>query len=76
MSACICKRALCCRATGFNFNKNSINNVCAEVGNSLDENDKIGTLSSMSFRVNHPVIMGTEVYLDDSGKKYSLSGMN
>jgi len=59
-TSCICLRAVCCRANDFCYQ-------C--IGN--EETDKDGTddVKDMGilYKLNHPSIMGTGVYLDDSG---------
>jgi len=51
-SKIICQRALCCRASGFDLSKDAIDK-------NHDDNGK--------YRLNHPVVMETSVYMDESG---------
>lgn len=53
-SKIICQRALCCRASGFSLTKE------AEV-------DDRGKSDDTRYRLNHPVLMETSVYMDESG---------
>ena len=53
-SKIICQRALCCRANGFGTSKE------AKVEDSSKGNHT-------RFRLNHPVLMETSVYMDESG---------
>ena len=56
-SRAICQRAVCCRADGFRS------------GGS--DHDSAG--SEEIFHLNHPTLMETNVYMDESGKQgYSL----
>jgi double-stranded RNA-specific adenosine deaminase len=52
---CICRRAICCRATDMPKKRQ----------HSLVEKDDYDNRSA--YRLHHPTIMGTGVYMDDSG---------
>lgn len=58
-TSCISQRAVCCRADGYCKDGN---NTEAN-GNMNDDNE----MQNLSYRLNHPSIMGTGVYLDDTG---------
>lgn len=58
-TSCICQRAVCCR-----IGKHDVNNQ--KVFGSVD--NEVSTSSQGNLRLNHPAIMGTGVYLDESGK--------
>ncbi len=53
-SKIICQRALCCRASGFSSSKE------------VEVEDR-GNSGSTRYRLNHPVLMETSVYMDESG---------
>jgi len=53
-SRAICQRAVCCRAEGFRSRREG-------------ESDNDGVDCDGQFRVNHPVLMETSVYLDETG---------
>ena len=59
-TSCICQRAVCCRV-----GKHGVDNQKV-FGNGDNE---ISTSSEGKLRINHPAIMGTGVYLDESGKR-------
>jgi hypothetical protein len=55
-SGAICKRAVCCRADGFG----------ARGGGGCGSNDAADDL--WKYKLNHPTLMETNVYMDDKGK--------
>jgi len=61
---CISQRAVCCRACGYNDSKT----VKRKWNVADDQNEENGNVEPSEFQLNHPSIMGTSVYLDDSGK--------
>ncbi len=62
-SRAICKRAVCCRAEGFPSLRKG--------GSDDDEVDGGG-----EFRVNHPVLMETSVYVDETGIVLVMFGLS
>jgi double-stranded RNA-specific adenosine deaminase len=60
---CICRRAICCRMQeGIRKKKRAWT-----PGHQPTVAQHSGTLSSESYRYNHPAVMGNAVYMDDSG---------
>jgi hypothetical protein len=77
---CICQRAICCRANGFDnliekdYKKKARMRIEREKDNCHENGDLsgVGSLPTnvngiKKFSLNHPSIMGTGVYLDESG---------
>lgn len=60
-SRAICQRAVCCRAEGFRSRREG-------------ESDNDGVDCDGQFRVNHPVLMETSIYLDETGILLVLIG--
>jgi len=65
----VCQRAVCCRAYGF---ENDLKRMVAKrkkkgVDGSSSLRSLEQTVCSSKYRLNHPSIMGTGVYLDESG---------
>lgn len=56
-SRAICQRAVCCRADGFGTRKT------AQAGCAETVRDVFG-----KYKLNHPTLMETNVYMDESGK--------
>jgi len=59
LTGCICRRALCCRADGFG-------QVRKRKHSSRDGSDNSSAPSS-KYSLQHPAVMGTGVYMDDTG---------
>ena len=57
-SRAICQRAVCCRAEGFGLGKS---------GRKSKSDDNAGPESLGKYEVNHPALMETNVYMDESG---------
>lgn len=55
-SRAICQRAVCCRADGFRASATSMNNDNKDAEN-------LG-----KYKLNHPTLMETNVYMDEAGK--------
>ena len=55
LSGVVCRRAICCRLDHSRCPKIDHNNADAVVG------------SHVYYRTNHPAVMGTAVYLDETG---------
>lgn len=81
LTECICRRAVCCRASASNSKKKKRNRG-EETGQSETAtagNDRVGA-HHRSYKINHPAIMGTQVYMDETGvidmsrKHYSQKG--
>lgn len=62
LTECICRRAVCCRADGFGQvrKRKYSSSETHDEGDSNTENSK--------YSLHHPAIMGTGVYMDDTGK--------
>jgi hypothetical protein len=59
---CICRRAVCCRANGAFVSRRKRNHSLLDGASELDHE-----LLSNGFALSHPTIMGTGIYMDDSG---------
>lgn len=57
-TSCICRRAVCCRMEGGNTKK-------LRKTKQLDEKET--DAMSPTYRLHHPAVMGTAVYMDESG---------
>lgn len=70
-SNCVCRRAICCRALGYDdlVTKDRIKNQKEQIrfGDSGNHDDSEYSRKTTKYTLNHPTIMGTAVYLDDSG---------
>ena len=56
---CICRRAVCCRLVD--------DNACNEITNINDDDNGDDANSTSRYRINHPAILGTGVYMDEFG---------
>ena len=68
----ICQRAVCCRAFGFNCKILKSDYSCKNmqrVANDLKSDEP--KLIHRNYRLNHPVLMCTAEYLDESGEVYT-----
>jgi len=71
MTECICRRAVCCRAKGFGDGSpcskpkkgDASENQSAQANNEHMEAPKKASM----YRLNHPSLMGTSVYMNESG---------
>ena len=69
MSACICKRALCCRVGDYPRRRlPPPNHHHSCVAATKEENTKEENTKEEGGGMHHPVIMGTGVYMDETGK--------
>lgn len=59
LTGCICRRAICCRADGFG-------QVRKRKHSSRDGSDN-SSAPSIKYSLQHPAVMGTGVYMDDTG---------
>ena len=69
-SNCICRRAVCCRATGFDElvqNNDRGRHDGKENSVLVEDGDNTIQVDVTKFKLNHPSIMGTGVYLDEKG---------
>ena len=62
LTACICRRAVCCRASGFGPGSKG------KDGKNHNYEDRTSKISlNEKYSLHHPAIMGTAVYMDESG---------
>ena len=69
LTECICRRAICCRAASAVNDKKKKQDRKRKCSGTK-QNDKEASVVSQSeigFRINHPAILGTAVYMDDTG---------
>ena len=59
-SRAICQRAVCCRADGFG------------IATKRKASDTTNVKDFGNYKLNHPVLMETNVYMDESGKSENL----
>jgi len=72
-SNCICRRAVCCRAFGYEQLIEKNNNEDSNMRKRKMDNDKMThekNLVLCNYTLNHPSVMCTGVYLDESGGTY------
>ena len=68
LTECICRRAVCCRAAAAGTKKKKRNRVeeTCQNASATDGSDHIEA-QHRSYKINHPAIMGTQVYMDETG---------
>ena len=66
MTNVICRRAVCCRAWGYGDTATS-QNKRAKNEESKDISFTKSSTKDSAYKLNHPVIMGTSVYIDEDG---------
>jgi len=67
LTGCICRRAVCCRADGFGEVRKSKRKRSNQVNAATDAMEDSKTTPS-KYSLHHPAVMGTGVYMDESGK--------
>ena len=69
MTNVICRRAVCCRAWGYGDTaiSKTNNNKRAKIEESKDKSFTKSFTKESTYKLNHPGIMGTSVYIDEDG---------
>jgi double-stranded RNA-specific adenosine deaminase len=74
MTECICRRAVCCRAKGFgdvrlcSKPKKTSGDTSEKRSEQVNNEQKVEEPKKLSmYRLNHPSLMGTSVYMNESG---------
>ena len=69
MTNAICRRAVCCRAWGYGDTaiSKTNNNKRAKIEESKDKSFTKSFTKESTYKLNHPGIMGTSVYIDEDG---------